>query len=453
MPAEYGEPLSDRELEIVALVAEGLTNREIAYRIERSPNTVKVHLRNIFTKTGVVSRTELTVLAMQESWIEVPGVTTATPPEAPADAATAETTSTEQPPATSLLPDWPHSRWIALAAGLLLAVAILVVPQRPAGQVATPTGSGLIDQPEGPIIAAEPTEEDSWQELSPLPARRARMGTTAYLGKVYAVGGVVESGPTDRLDIYDVESGEWQTGTPYPAAVANIGVVQIGGKLLVAGGCGANGQPRADVYLYDPADDTWAEVAPLPQPLCAYAISVWGKRAYLFGGWDGTAYQTAAYAYDNTSDTWSSLAAPSGARGFGAAATLSDHIFYVGGYDDKRESTTCEVYIPEDDRWDTCAPMLLPRGGLGLAAVGGRLFALGGGWTNYLGFNERYDPASDAWTVIETPIVGEWRNLGLAVSETSLYAIGGWSGDYMNRVYTFEALPWRIFIPTTFSSP
>ena len=452
MPVDYGEPLSKRELEIVGLVAGGLTNREIAARIYLSPNTVKVHLRNIFTKTGVASRTELTVLAMRERWIEVPGVTTETSPAATADESMPEVTAAP-PPATSILSSWPRSRWIALTIGLLLALAVLVLPQRPAGQAARPTGNGLIDQPEAPVVAAVPTEEDGWTELSPLPARRARMGTTAFQGKIYAIGGVMEEGLTDRLDIYDIETGQWQSGTPYPAIVANIGIVPVTNGLLVAGGCDASGRPSTLAHRYIPAENTWIEVAPLPQPLCAYGISAYAGRAYLFGGWDGTAYRAVAYMYNSEDDTWKTIAAPSEARGFGAAATLSNRIFYVGGYDDKRESTTCEVYLPEDDRWESCAPMLLPRGGLGLASTGGRLFALGGGWTNYLGFNERYDPASDTWTVIETPIVGEWRNLGVAVWDTSLFTVGGWRGDYMNRVYAFEALPWRIFIPTTFSSP
>ena len=103
------------------------------------------------------------------------------------------------------------------------------------------------------------------------------------------------------------------------------------------------------------------------------------------------AYQALTYVYDSVSQTWAEAARPAEARGFGAAAVLGDRIFYVGGYDDKREQSTCEVYVPESDHWDSCAPLLLPRGGLGLAAVGGRLYALGGGWTNYLGFNERYD--------------------------------------------------------------
>ena len=44
------EPLSERELEVLVLVAEGLTNREIADKLYLSINTVKVHTRNIYGK-------------------------------------------------------------------------------------------------------------------------------------------------------------------------------------------------------------------------------------------------------------------------------------------------------------------------------------------------------------------------------------------------------------------
>jgi LuxR family maltose regulon positive regulatory protein len=52
------EPLSERELEVLALIAQGLTNREIASRLFLSLNTVKAHTRNIYGKLGVNNRTQ-----------------------------------------------------------------------------------------------------------------------------------------------------------------------------------------------------------------------------------------------------------------------------------------------------------------------------------------------------------------------------------------------------------
>jgi LuxR family maltose regulon positive regulatory protein len=55
---EWFEPLSEREIEVLQLIAEGLTNPEIATRLYLSLNTVKVHTRNIYGKLGVNNRTQ-----------------------------------------------------------------------------------------------------------------------------------------------------------------------------------------------------------------------------------------------------------------------------------------------------------------------------------------------------------------------------------------------------------
>jgi len=57
------EPLSERELEVLQLIAEGLSNREIAQRLVLSLNTVKGHTRKIYEKLGVHSRTQATAKA------------------------------------------------------------------------------------------------------------------------------------------------------------------------------------------------------------------------------------------------------------------------------------------------------------------------------------------------------------------------------------------------------
>ncbi|NIQ75433.1 MAG: hypothetical protein GWN67_12460 [Phycisphaerae bacterium] len=52
------EPLSERELEVLQLIAEGLTNPEIAARLFLTLNTVKVHTRNIYGKLDAHNRTQ-----------------------------------------------------------------------------------------------------------------------------------------------------------------------------------------------------------------------------------------------------------------------------------------------------------------------------------------------------------------------------------------------------------
>jgi DNA-binding NarL/FixJ family response regulator len=63
-------PLTDRELEVLALVAGGLTNRDIAQQLSISVRTVEAHLTHIYNKLGVCSRTEAAVQAMRQGWIE-----------------------------------------------------------------------------------------------------------------------------------------------------------------------------------------------------------------------------------------------------------------------------------------------------------------------------------------------------------------------------------------------
>ena len=63
----YG--LTAREREIVAAIAAGETNRDIAARLSISTQTVKHHLTNIFDKTGISTRLELALLAIREDLV------------------------------------------------------------------------------------------------------------------------------------------------------------------------------------------------------------------------------------------------------------------------------------------------------------------------------------------------------------------------------------------------
>jgi len=60
-PAERPDELTDRELEVARLVAQGLTNHEIAGRLWISDKTVKAHVSHVLTKLGLKDRTQLAI--------------------------------------------------------------------------------------------------------------------------------------------------------------------------------------------------------------------------------------------------------------------------------------------------------------------------------------------------------------------------------------------------------
>ncbi len=64
--------LTERELEVLKLVAQGLNNREIAKRLFISENTVKNHVRNILEKLQLHSRMEAVMYAVRERLFELP---------------------------------------------------------------------------------------------------------------------------------------------------------------------------------------------------------------------------------------------------------------------------------------------------------------------------------------------------------------------------------------------
>jgi DNA-binding NarL/FixJ family response regulator len=74
-PAADLARLTDREREVLALVAQGLSNDEIAVRLYLSPLTTKTHVSHIMTKLCARDRAQLVVIAY-ESGLVVPGVTT-----------------------------------------------------------------------------------------------------------------------------------------------------------------------------------------------------------------------------------------------------------------------------------------------------------------------------------------------------------------------------------------
>jgi DNA-binding NarL/FixJ family response regulator len=65
----FVEPLTDRELRVLNLLAEGLSNPQIARLLSISPNTVKFHVSSIISKLGATSRTEAVTIGIKRGLI------------------------------------------------------------------------------------------------------------------------------------------------------------------------------------------------------------------------------------------------------------------------------------------------------------------------------------------------------------------------------------------------
>jgi len=230
--AEYGEDLTEREIEILRMVATGITNREIAYELSISVNTVKVHLRNTFTKLGAESRNEATMIAVREGWVVVEGVEETGRGDG----------DTDIPPAPSFAPEpplpWPKR--VVLVAALLLAIGgVAVTWPRSEPQPAARPGLPPVPAPEqqAPLVAT--AENSSWHEQAQMPTRRAYLALAAVEGYIYAIAGQTPEGTTGAVEIYDPEEDIWTRGDDKPTPSTYVSAAVVGTDIFVPGGCDA----------------------------------------------------------------------------------------------------------------------------------------------------------------------------------------------------------------------
>jgi DNA-binding CsgD family transcriptional regulator/N-acetylneuraminic acid mutarotase len=435
---EGQKPLSEREIEVIRLVATGATNQQIARELFISVYTVKNHLRNIFEKLNVQSRTEAAHYAIREGWVAV------TPSTVEAEAA-AEAVEEELVERISL------AKRITFVVAALLVLVITFFPQTGGTAPPSKASNDLTHRPTARGQSAVRFEAPRWVSRAQMPTPRERLAVVIYGDKIYAIAGDTASGVTGVVEIYDPGDNSWRVGAPKLTPASNVAAAVVDGLIYVPGGYTAAGEVVTTMEVYDPAHDTWDTRAPLPAPLCAYAIATVDGKLFVFGGWDGNSYVASVYEYAPQKDGWTAKTAMSTARGFTAAGVVAGKIYVVGGYDGTTEFALCEEYDPAKDDgkvpWTIKAPMSVGRGGLGVAVVGNNLYAVGGGWQSYLVYNERYNPGTNTWANFETPITAEWRNLGVAATEEKIYAIGGYSGEYLSDNQEYQAL-FHLYLPT-----
>lgn len=452
--AEPGEALSEREREIIHLVATGATNRMIAQELTISPNTVKVHLRNIFAKLEISSRTEATVIAIREGWVDVSdGVQEVQAGEGADDVPFQEDLVEELPEWLKAPLPWLQRIYIVVSVLLVVAASALAWPRssNSAGEECSNEFTAECASEEGALELGEP--ESLWVNASAMPQPRGRFSLVNHDGLLFVLGGETADGVSDSVLVYDPRKDTWSDAEAMPSPASNLAAVALDGRIMVFGGSGPDGLPLDTTGFYDPATDSWEAGASMPIPLAAHTATVWNGKVYLFGGWNGVGYTGDALVYHPATDSWGGLPLLPTPRGFAGAALVRDHILVLGGYDGQREYALCESYDLQQDSWGSCPQMSTPRGGIGVAVVAGQIYVIGGGWESFVTFSERYHLASAVWHNVETPLLligGEWRHMGVTNVGTRVYALGGWqSGRYLSVNQAYETLPNRMYLPAT----
>jgi DNA-binding CsgD family transcriptional regulator len=454
--AQVGEPLSEREVVVLERLVDGSTNREIAQDLSISPNTVKVHLRNIFTKLGVSSRTEAITVAIQKGILTVPGTddesvpnadSTGTPVTVAPDATDSDSEIKSTPAQTAF------SHWRLISAGLLLVVVLLVGVLF--GPQLTGQGDGQTEESteESPDQSGEqPLGDSDWLIARPLPSERANMALVAVGLELYQIAGEVEAGVVNLVDVFETGSGRWRSAESKPTAVSDASADVLFGEIYVPGGKLADGQPTAIVEAYSPANNAWRPVTPLPNPVAGGVTMSDNGMLYVFGGWDGQDYLREGYVYDPGTDIWKSLPPMQEARAQATGGVLSDGLYVVGGYNGVEELKVCELYDPAQEKWFSCTPMMMSRSEAGAAVLGNnRLFVIGGGIEGGVPFGEVLDIRTDSWQEIELPMLQNatsWHGLGVTNVETRIFALGGRQDEkILQDSFIFTPFIHQTFLP------
>lgn len=462
--AQRGEPLSDRELDVLRLLAVGASNKAIADDLTISPLTVKTHLRNIYTKLDVSTRTEALNVALQQKlislYVESPSPDEPSPdgdslPDGsvaldreeaglPSVAVAPEQSGVETEASTAITSPAPGHRWralsLALLALLLLLVAAFAFVQWQSGTLLATEVEPFVEQPLG---------ESRWLSSRPLPAARAGRAVVALGLNIYAIGGEADGGVVDDVDVFDTQTLTWGRAAAKPTAVSDATAADLFGEIYVPGGRLADGQPTAVVEVYSPSQNAWRRAAALPQPIAGGLALADGGFLYLIGGQTEAGALATTYLYDPGADSWRPVADLPQPRTEAAGGALTGRLYVVGGSDGLSRQASCFSYDPPRDEWADCPDMLLARADAGSTVLLNKLYVIGGTEGDDAGHGEVYDPNSRTWTVLNAPPdIAAWGAPGVTHVETRIYALGGRVGASLSDAnLVYSPLTYQTYIP------
>ena len=206
----------------------------------------------------------------------------------------------------------------------------------------------------------------------------------------------------------------WSTQAAAPIVRAEALRAVIDNRLYVFGGFSGTAGPIKRSDVYDPATNTWTQIADLPTRLTHAGVAVDGRNVYVAGGYVGigsTGYSQTfgtrdVWRYNVDSNSWSPVVQLPRALASGGLAVVGRELHYFGGNDSNRNDAGDHYALNLDDQgsgWQPREMMPDARSHLGYVSLDGKIWAIGGQYGNDDALEttttvSEYDPAADAWT-------------------------------------------------------
>jgi N-acetylneuraminic acid mutarotase len=288
--------------------------------------------------------------------------------------------------------------------------------------------------PPGYVLIGTTPMGNAWFQIAAMPTPRIGLAAVSVNGKIYAIGGISNSGFSNTVEVYDPASNTWSQAAPMPTAREGLAAVAVNGKIYAIGGDG-EASTLNTVEVYDPSSNTWSQAASMPTQRSYLAAAAVNGKIYAIGGFnDSSPTLNNVEVFDPASNTWNTTGPMQRGRYGLAAAAINGKIYAIGGFVAVGvvigPSVVVEVYDPASNTWSSAASMPTGRGYLAAAAVNAKVYAIGGNNVSSFALNtvEVYDPSSNSWSAAP-PLLTARMQFAAADTNGLVYAIGGLDGS------------------------
>lgn len=433
--------LSERENEILRLVSTGASNKQIAQQLVISTNTVKVHLRNIFAKIGVTSRTEATLYAIRNGLVQQVVHTNVQKLDdyEPGSGELSRTDFKDQ----AVPAKRRNAKQYIYFGSVLLALSMFVFFIYPL-ITHQPLWNSLTGET---VITPVPQQVNRWQIRANMPEGLSRAATAVYNSEIFVFGGIGPAGLSTKAYRYSPQSNNWSSITPKTTPVFDSSAVSMGEKIYIPGGNDGNGHPVSTMDVYDPRKDSWETRANLPIALSKFGLAAYNGKIYLFGGWDGRKYLSSVYIYNPAENSWTQGTDCPVALGSPGIAVGDTQIYLIGGNDGVRALGRNDVYYPDRDGsgekpWVTKKSFPGKNLEVGVTNLADTLYVIGGLSDRPSNLSWMYSLDQDSWSAFDTSQLNNLTGFSVVGFDNYIYILGGETSSKAesSAVVSYQAL-------------